>query len=157
LPPSLLPNITKWYKILSDQSTMKYTFLLTVLLPLLAATGCGPRSTARDSRSPDTTKGVALMPKNIIRTIRMAHCARGPELCQKCREMDVPKICLLDIDPPDQGKVSRRTIEVQIDGNKAWLEFDVVKTFADEAEARKYAAKNGITDVEIAGHLDSAR
>lgn len=89
------------------------------------------------------------MPKHIIKTIRTAHCARGPELCAKCREMDKPAICLLDIDPPNQGREARRTIEVEINGRKEWREFDVVRSFKDEAEARKYAAENGIADVDL--------
>ena len=89
------------------------------------------------------------MPQHIIRTIRLTHCARGPERCAKCREMDEPKICLLDIDPPHKGREARRTIEVEINGIKEWREFDVVKTFADKAQARSYAAKNGITNVDL--------
>lgn len=90
------------------------------------------------------------MPKHIIRTIRLAHCARGPELCAKCRQMDEPKICLLDIAPPNQGRQARRTIEVEINGKREWREFDVVRSFKDEAEARRYAAENGIADVDLA-------
>lgn len=89
------------------------------------------------------------MPKHIIRAIRLAHCARGPELCAKCREMDVPKICLLDIDPPNQGREARRTIEVVIGGKREWREYDVVRIFDSEAEARRYAAENGINDVDL--------
>jgi hypothetical protein len=89
------------------------------------------------------------MPKHIVRTIRLAHCARGPERCAKCREMDEPKICLLDIEPPDRGMAARRTIEVEINGKKEWREFDVVRSFADEAEARRYAEENGVADVEL--------
>jgi len=63
--------------------------------------------------------------------------------------MDEPKICLLDIDPPHKGREARRTIEVEINGIKEWREFDVVKTFADKAQARSYAAKNGITNVDL--------
>jgi hypothetical protein len=63
--------------------------------------------------------------------------------------MDVERICLLDICPPDAGLVQRRVIEVTIDGEKAWREFDVVRAFADEKEALAYAAQNGIEDVVI--------
>ncbi|MBN1977922.1 MAG: hypothetical protein JW918_11010 [Anaerolineae bacterium] len=86
---------------------------------------------------------------HIIRKIRLAHCKRGPEVCEKCREMDVERICLLDISPPDAGLVQRRVIEVTIEGEKAWREFDVVRAFADEEEAAAYAAQNGIEDVVI--------
>jgi predicted Fe-Mo cluster-binding NifX family protein len=85
---------------------------------------------------------------HIIRRIRTAHCKRGPEVCEKCREMDVDRICLLDICPPDAGLVQRRVIEVTIDGETEWREFDVVRVFADEQEAAAYAAQNGIEDID---------
>ena len=88
-------------------------------------------------------------PIPLIRRIRTAHCKRGPELCAKCREMDVARICLLDVCPPDQGLLQRRVIEVSLDGGTAWREFDVVRVFDDEAEAAAYAAQHGIADVEI--------
>ena len=86
------------------------------------------------------------MTQHIIRAIRTAHCKRGPAQCAQCREMDVPRICLLDIDPPHPGEFQRRVIELAIDGQAAWREFDVVRSFADEAEARAYAAQHGIQD-----------
>jgi hypothetical protein len=36
-----------------------------------------------------------------------------------------------------------------INGNMVMKEYDVVKTFKTEAEARKYAADNKITDVNF--------
>jgi hypothetical protein len=62
--------------------------------------------------------------------------------------MDVDRICLLDICPPDAGLVQRRVIEVTIDGETEWREFDVVRVFADEQEAAAYAAQNGIEDID---------
>ena len=89
------------------------------------------------------------MPNHIIRRIRLAHCKRGPEVCDKCREMDVERICLLDICPPNPGLEQRRVIEVTIDGETTWREFDVVKVFRDAQEAAAYAAENGILDAEL--------
>jgi hypothetical protein len=86
---------------------------------------------------------------HIIRKIRLAHCKRGPAVCEKCRQMDVERICLLDICPPDAGQMQRRVIEVLVDGKTEWHEFDVVRMFADEQEAKAYAAQNGIEDVVI--------
>jgi hypothetical protein len=63
--------------------------------------------------------------------------------------MDVERICLLDICPPDAGLVQRRVIEVTINGQTEWREFDVVQAFADEEAAAAYAAQNGIEDVVI--------
>ena len=90
------------------------------------------------------------MPCHIIRTIRIAHCKRGPERCEECRQMDAGKICLLDICPPDPGMAQRRVIEVvQPDGSIAWCEFDVIRMFESAEEAQTYAALNAIGDVII--------
>jgi hypothetical protein len=61
--------------------------------------------------------------------------------------MDQGRICLLDIDPPDAGIVQRRVLEVVIDGDSVWREYDVVRSFNDETEAREYAAEQGINDI----------
>ena len=89
------------------------------------------------------------MPHHIIRKIRLAHCKRGPSICEKCREMDVEKICLLDISPPGVGELQRRVIQVNVDGEEVWREFDVVRTFESEEEARAYADENGIECGEL--------
>ena len=89
------------------------------------------------------------MSRYVIRKMRLAHCKRGPSLCEKCREMDVEKLCLLDICPPNMGMMQRRVIEVEYEGEMTWREFDIVKTFETEQQAREYAEQNGIEDVEI--------
>jgi hypothetical protein len=89
------------------------------------------------------------MERHVIRTIRTAHCKLGPERCEQCREMDVARICLLDVDPPDAGMVQRRVIRLESDGEELWREYDVIRSFADRAEALEYAETNSISDVEI--------
>lgn len=89
------------------------------------------------------------LPRYIIRRIRMAHCSRGPERCEQCRQMNVEKISLLDISPPHPGEMARRVIAVQHGGEETWREFDVVRTFETEQEARQYAAEHGIEGVDI--------
>lgn len=89
------------------------------------------------------------MPHYILRRIRLAHCARGPQWCEMCRRMDREVPALLDIDPPDYGMAARRAIEVEIAGEKVWREFDVVRTFETEEEARAYAAEQGIADIVL--------
>ena len=86
---------------------------------------------------------------HIIRKIRIAHCKRGPSTCDKCREMDAERICLLDICPPHAGEIQRRVIEVNREGEKVWHEFDIVRMFESEEEAREYAGKNAIEDIEF--------
>lgn len=85
----------------------------------------------------------------IIRKIRLAHCKKGPSLCAKCREMDVERICLLDICPPRAGEIQRRVIPIIRDGEQVWREFDISRMFASEEEATQYAEEHGITDVEF--------
>ncbi len=89
------------------------------------------------------------IPRYIIRKIRLAHCKRGPERCEKCREMDVARLCLLDIAPPDAGLLQRRVIQITVDGEAMWREFDVVKVFKDESDARAYAQAHQIEDIDF--------
>ncbi len=84
------------------------------------------------------------MPHYIIRRIRLAHCKRGPAVCEQCRALDVEKYCLLDVDPPQPGLVQRRVIQVTLDGEPAWREFDVVRAFDSRDEAAAYAAAAGL-------------
>jgi hypothetical protein len=85
----------------------------------------------------------------IIRKIHLAHCKKGPAVCEKCREMNVEKICLLDIDPPHPGEIQRRVIQVNVDGQTVWREFDIVQTFASAEAATRYAQANVIGDVSF--------
>lgn len=89
------------------------------------------------------------MSRFIIRRTRIAHCKRGPSTCEKCREMNQERICLLDICAPDAGKMQRRAIQIDQGGEVVWREFDIVKLFESEDEAQEYAARHGIHDVEF--------
>jgi len=88
-------------------------------------------------------------PKFVIRRIRQAHCAKGPARWAQCREMDREAIALLEIDPPQQGLLARRVLPVSGEGQQVWREFDMVRLFASEEEARAYAHQHGIADVEL--------
>lgn len=87
------------------------------------------------------------MSRYIIRKIRLAHCKRGPDRCEKCREMDIEKICLLDICPPHMGEIQRRVLQVKLGDEEVWREFDVVRAFESEEDARAYAEQYAIEDV----------
>jgi hypothetical protein len=63
--------------------------------------------------------------------------------------MDREAPCLLDIDPPNYGMVARRVIELEVEGERFWREFDVVQVFEHAEEARAYAAAHGIEDIEL--------
>ena len=84
----------------------------------------------------------------VIRAMRQLHCKRGPARCEQCRAGTATAIMLLDIAPPNPGLVQRPVIEVIRDGQSQWCEYDVLRCFADEAEARAYAAANGIVDAQ---------
>ncbi len=91
----------------------------------------------------------ATMDRYVIRVVRTAHCKRGPDRCEECRRLDRAAICLLDLAPPDAGLVQRRVMPVEIGGETVWREYDVVRAFSDEAEARDYARAHGIADVVL--------
>jgi hypothetical protein len=89
------------------------------------------------------------MSRYIIRKMRLTHCKRGPSICARCREMDVEKICLLDIEPPRVGEIQRRVIQVNVGGETVWREFDVVRTFEGQEKAQEYADQNDIDAIVI--------
>ena len=58
------------------------------------------------------------------------------------------RIALLDVCPPNYGKVARPMISVNMfNGTSTMREYDVVKVFENEAEAKKYAKENNIKNV----------
>ena len=85
----------------------------------------------------------------LIKLIRIAHCKRGPDICEKCREMDGERICLLEVFPTGSGMAQRRVTELNRGGKKEWLEFEVVRVFDSRDEAEEYARQNQIKDVEL--------
>jgi hypothetical protein len=72
------------------------------------------------------------MARHIIRKMRLAHGKRGPARCEKCRELDLDRICVLEIDP--KGDIQRRVVQLQDGG--AWHELEIVRTFQSEQLAR---------------------
>jgi hypothetical protein len=89
------------------------------------------------------------MPYHAIRRVRIAHCKRGPSRCDKCREMDAERICLLEIWPPGEGEMQRRVLSMEENGVQVWREFDIVRSFESGEEAQIYAEQHGIDDVEL--------
>jgi len=76
--------------------------------------------------------------KYVISKLSVPHCKRGPERCEICRKDSEPRWRLLDVDPPDKDIVQRPVIELSIDGERHFLVYDVIKSFASEEEARQY-------------------
>lgn len=62
-------------------------------------------------------------------------------------EIKGTEIALLDLCPPDKGMVARPMTSLMIDGDIKMFEYDVVRIFKNEKEARDFAEKNGIKDI----------
>ncbi|UCH97810.1 MAG: hypothetical protein JSV88_13415, partial [Candidatus Aminicenantes bacterium] len=90
---------------------------------------------------------------SIIQKITLAHCARGIRTCPKCREVYTRKYCLLDICVG--GNAARPVIEVEINGEKVWREFDIIKVFETYDKAFAYARSHKIPFVKENLELDA--
>lgn len=84
-----------------------------------------------------------------IRTQVELHCARGPKACAKCAAAAAkpPLPRLLDVCP--EGDYARPTVSVVRDGKVTYRVYDVLRSFADAAEAKAFADKHGIVDVQL--------
>ncbi|MFZ5950355.1 MAG: hypothetical protein ACOYXC_06600 [Candidatus Rifleibacteriota bacterium] len=87
---------------------------------------------------------MANQPKYLLKKQVVPHCKRGPHRCEICRDSNEAKWCLLDVDPPDQDKVQRPVVEFSHAGEKFFKVFDLLKVFADRAEAEKYCRDNDL-------------
>lgn len=90
-----------------------------------------PTETGATSKTPCKIIRKVLYPVSQIRT---------PE--QKLR------IALLDVCPSEPGKTSRPLTTLVVEGKLTYFEYDVVKVFDSEKEAKKFAEENKITDAE---------
>jgi len=84
----------------------------------------------------------------IIRRVRMAHCKRGPDKCDVCRRWDAEEFCLVELFRPGESQGQMRLVEAAIDGDRRWWEFEVVRRFVGEEEARAYGRLEGIEVVD---------
>lgn len=65
-----------------------------------------------------------------------------------------PTIALLDVClPPEANNKAHPVISFEENGKKVSRIFEVIKTFKDRAEAKKYAAENGVIDMEFSEGL----
>ena len=73
------------------------------------------------------------------------HCARPKGACKICSQMakEGEKYCLVFFDI-SAVEMARPMMTIEIDGEQVLCEFDLIKIFKDESEAREYATKNGI-------------
>jgi len=80
----------------------------------------------------------------IIKELPEIHCARGPTLCEKCREAIKKKsFCLIRV-YLEPGNEARPITEVYVGCRKVKGEYDVIKRFKSKKAAKKYAIDHGI-------------
>ena len=86
--------------------------------------------------------------KKIVK-ITPFHCQRGSRGCEKCRKLaeEGEKYCLIELFGRG-GMIARPMIEVEINGDKTFSEFDLLMVFENHREATNYALKNGIMIIE---------
>jgi hypothetical protein len=82
-------------------------------------------------------------PCKIIRKVRYPITQTNPS------ETQTVEIGLLNLCPPNKGMVARPMYSMMKDGKIIDREYDVERIFKTEAEAREYAAKNGIKDISF--------
>lgn len=73
------------------------------------------------------------------------HCARPKGACKKCAVLaeEGEKYCLISFQYSTE-EMARPMMTIEINGEKILCEFDLVRIFKDENEAREYAMENGI-------------
>ncbi|HNV69471.1 MAG TPA: hypothetical protein PKO06_07240 [Candidatus Ozemobacteraceae bacterium] len=131
-----------------------YLVFAVILCPSVvsAATASEPIAPPPDQTASSTpaTETPSWQPgRHLIRRMSLPHCKRGPMRCAKCKAGEGQIVfSLIDVFPPNRGMVQRPVTEVTIDGTKQYLEYDVVKVFATEAEARAFAAQHQLTDCQ---------
>ena len=77
------------------------------------------------------------------------HCAKGPRVCKICKEYAKDlKWALLDIAPEVNPMAARPMIELEVDGERVFLPFDVIAYYDEFKDAMEYINDKGIK-VEI--------
>jgi len=73
------------------------------------------------------------------------HCARPKGACKRCAELaeEGEKYCLISFQYSAE-EMARPMITIEINGEEVLCEFDLIKIFKDEIEAREYAMENGL-------------
>ena len=73
------------------------------------------------------------------------HCARPKGACKKCAQLakEGEKYCLVSFQYSAEV-MARPMMTIEIDGEDVLCEFDLMKIFKDEIEAREYANEDGL-------------
>ena len=84
------------------------------------------------------------MSEKIVKMIPF-HCARPKGACKRCAELaeEGEKYCLISFQYSAE-EMARPMITIEINGEEVLCEFDLIKIFKDEIEAREYAMENGL-------------
>ena len=80
----------------------------------------------------------------VIREMKMMHCAKGPERCEKCRDMAKNSNFSLIKLLPGHSMVARPVLEVEINGEKQYFEYDIVQIFDNKGAAEEYSKEHHI-------------
>ncbi|MBD3197437.1 MAG: hypothetical protein GF317_20450 [Candidatus Lokiarchaeota archaeon] len=80
----------------------------------------------------------------IIKKIPRIHCARGPKICDKCKQASKEKSYSLIKVYIEPSNIARPITEVYVGCRKIVGEFEVQKRFKTLEEAKKYAIEHGI-------------
>jgi hypothetical protein len=81
---------------------------------------------------------------DIVTTRYVPHCARGPKRCAKCAESAKEKVhCHVRVFH-DHGMIARPVLDIELLGEKTYLEYDVLQRFACLSEAKDFAEANDL-------------
>ncbi|MHA1212797.1 MAG: hypothetical protein ACTSSH_10080 [Candidatus Heimdallarchaeota archaeon] len=81
----------------------------------------------------------------VLKKMARIHCAKGPKRCRTCKKYAKDKkLALLDIAPDNHPMAARPMIELDVEGEKTFLPFDVIAYFDTVEEAQEYAEKNDL-------------
>ena len=85
-----------------------------------------------------------IMSNKIVKMVPF-HCARPKNACKKCSQLaeEGEKYCLVSFEH-SAIEMARPMITIEINGEDVLCEFDLIKIFKDESEAKEYAIENGI-------------
>ena len=79
-----------------------------------------------------------------IKHMSLGHCARGPKMCEKCKEAEKNKKYYILKEDTNEEDYARPTVEIIKDGKRNFVYYKVIKGFDREKEAKEYAKKEGI-------------
>ncbi|MFH2105796.1 MAG: hypothetical protein ABII22_00925 [Candidatus Micrarchaeota archaeon] len=83
-------------------------------------------------------------PFEMIKKIKVPHCARGPASCEKCEEINKKPAKYSLVKVASDPNVCRPMTYFGTGKTSVLMPYEVVKVFSSEKEAKEYAKKNKI-------------